>query len=391
MFENRKRRSYMNESSQIECQKNSNWCTNHACSSVLESLFARVYGKITPLSNSWGMMLCKKNNYDNRPEATGTSFKAILNRICKYGMATEEDYPTWDDKDVNDNKFPKASTQSYDNALKFKPTGFKEINDIDVLLDAINNNGGAVCEVRLYQGHISPNNGFVEIKQGQESKGLHAIKICGYDLDLERQYGNEIEKGFLILEESYDKNRGFKGYLYVPISYFINGKFGKYSFDKYFKSVYAFEYAKEMPFKTFFNSTQAIVPRRVIELIVGQTTASIDGVEAKMQCPAKIIDGRTLIPLRFVGEALNCSVMWYGGEKKVKLYDQKRNILAYVWINSTNTEISKRGKQVNYTMLSAPIIDNGYTMIPIRDACMIMDAKIDFDGKTKKITIETIL
>ena len=47
-----------------------------------------------------------------------------------------------------------------------------------------------------------------------------------------------------------------------------------------------------------------------IVLPVGKETAKVNDTEATLDAPAKIVDGRTLVPIRFVAEALGCRVDW---------------------------------------------------------------------------------
>ncbi len=49
---------------------------------------------------------------------------------------------------------------------------------------------------------------------------------------------------------------------------------------------------------------------RVINLVIGSRTATIDGRSVALEQPAQISRGRTLVPLRFVGEALGARVEW---------------------------------------------------------------------------------
>lgn len=47
---------------------------------------------------------------------------------------------------------------------------------------------------------------------------------------------------------------------------------------------------------------------QVIELTMGKATAAVNGKKVKLDVPPKIIDGRTLVPMRFVGETLGAKV-----------------------------------------------------------------------------------
>jgi len=47
-----------------------------------------------------------------------------------------------------------------------------------------------------------------------------------------------------------------------------------------------------------------------VELRIGDRTASINGQAVNLDVPAKIVDGSTMVPLRFVSEALGDNVRW---------------------------------------------------------------------------------
>lgn len=47
-----------------------------------------------------------------------------------------------------------------------------------------------------------------------------------------------------------------------------------------------------------------------VVLTIDNLVATVDGTEYKLDVPAKIKDGRTVIPLRFLSEALKCKVLW---------------------------------------------------------------------------------
>lgn len=47
-----------------------------------------------------------------------------------------------------------------------------------------------------------------------------------------------------------------------------------------------------------------------IQLTIGSDIALVNGAEVKLDVPAQIIDGRTLVPLRFVSETLGARVAW---------------------------------------------------------------------------------
>lgn len=65
------------------------------------------------------------------------------------------------------------------------------------------------------------------------------------------------------------------------------------------------------------RSIQATKDSRVIQLQLGSRTAIIDGRTLFLDVPADTIGGRTMVPLRFVAEALGADVKWDGPTKTV--------------------------------------------------------------------------
>lgn len=60
-----------------------------------------------------------------------------------------------------------------------------------------------------------------------------------------------------------------------------------------------------------------------IALSVNQTTATLDGNQITMDVPAKIINDKVMIPVRFVSEAIGMKVTWQGEERAVWIEEPK--------------------------------------------------------------------
>lgn len=56
-----------------------------------------------------------------------------------------------------------------------------------------------------------------------------------------------------------------------------------------------------------------------IEMTIGSTTAYVNGAPKTLDVPAQTIDGRTMIPSRFIGENLNYNVGWNSASQTVEL------------------------------------------------------------------------
>lgn len=73
---------------------------------------------------------------------------------------------------------------------------------------------------------------------------------------------------------------------------------------------------------TWDSGTQTVIARKEfkqVTLTVGDARGFIDSREQKLDQPATIVDGHTMVPLRFVSEAFGCQVGWDGETKTVAI------------------------------------------------------------------------
>jgi uncharacterized protein YgiM (DUF1202 family) len=74
---------------------------------------------------------------------------------------------------------------------------------------------------------------------------------------------------------------------------------------------------------TWDNSSQTVTATKVattITLKIGSLTSTINGQVQSLDVPAQIVNGRILVPLRFVGEALGGKASWDGDNRVIKVY-----------------------------------------------------------------------
>lgn len=56
-----------------------------------------------------------------------------------------------------------------------------------------------------------------------------------------------------------------------------------------------------------------------VVLTVGKKSALVGEEEKTLDVPGRILAGRTFVPLRFIGESLGSEVIWHGKDKKVEI------------------------------------------------------------------------
>lgn len=58
-----------------------------------------------------------------------------------------------------------------------------------------------------------------------------------------------------------------------------------------------------------------------VKLFIDSTTATVDGKEVTLEVPAAIVEGNTVVPVRFISEALKATVKWEEETKSVVIYE----------------------------------------------------------------------
>jgi hypothetical protein len=70
----------------------------------------------------------------------------------------------------------------------------------------------------------------------------------------------------------------------------------------------------------------------VIKLVINQTTALVNGQPLPIDAPPKLVQNRTMVPLRFVSEAFGAKVEWVGTEPPVPDHDEWGHYQVWIWV-----------------------------------------------------------
>lgn len=107
----------------------------------------------------------------------------------------------------------------------------------------------------------------------------------------------------------------------------------------------------------------------------------VNGREIKPDVPPQTIDGRTMVPVRWVSEALGAQVSW--DEAKLA-----------VLVNSTPDQAAARGSQIQLIVDGIavqpdvpPVIVEGRTLVPVRWVAEALGAQVDWDASARTVTI----
>jgi len=121
-------------------------------------------------------------------------------------------------------------------------------------------------------------------------------------------------------------------------------------------------------------------------LKVGQNKFTVNGVEEPLDASPIIKNGRTLVPMRVIIEALGGTVIWEDSNKKITILLKDEKI--ELWVGKNIAVINGVMKLIDYLNPDiVPEIINGRTMLPVRFVATNLGFNMQWDNATKTITI----
>lgn len=123
-------------------------------------------------------------------------------------------------------------------------------------------------------------------------------------------------------------------------------------------------------------------------LTPGAKSAYVDGRATTMAQAPRIINGVTMVPLRFISERVGYDVNYEKATKKIilnRLTDGKQVVLQVK--NSTLAVYELNNSRSYSTNIAAPVIVNGYTLVPLRVISELSGYQVNYNTASKQITI----
>jgi len=126
--------------------------------------------------------------------------------------------------------------------------------------------------------------------------------------------------------------------------------------------------------------------RVYIYLTIGSKLIYVNSTPQEIDVPPQIVEGRTLLPIRWVAEPLGATVLWDSTEKKVTIVF--KDILIELWIGKNLAKVNGNYKLIDPNNPKVvPMIIEGRTMLPVRFVAENLGCKVDWDPNTKTVTI----
>ncbi len=189
-------------------------------------------------------------------------------------------------------------------------------------------------------------------------KGVITPRADWITVDPSSWVGNSIDVKVTIDTHDLDYDRSYTSEIYINSN---GGDFG-------------------VPVKVYINPIKSTI---VIKLRIGDENAYVNDVLHKLDVPPFIdkSTGRTMVPLRFIGEALLAEVKWDPAERKVTYKLEGRVI--ELWIDMKMARVNGKPVEVD----PPPRIVNGRTVVPLRFVSENLGAEVSWEPETQTITI----
>lgn len=119
----------------------------------------------------------------------------------------------------------------------------------------------------------------------------------------------------------------------------------------------------------------------VLDLVLGNKNAQLNGENVELDVPPQSIKGRTLVPIRFISESFGCKVEWEASSGKITI--SRHDFVIVLWKDKTKAIVN--GKDATLDVPAS--IVSGRTLVPVRFISEAFGAKVDWEAATKRIVI----
>jgi hypothetical protein len=128
-------------------------------------------------------------------------------------------------------------------------------------------------------------------------------------------------------------------------------------------------------------------PATVVRLIVGNTSYYVDSQQKNMDNAPIIQENRTLLPIKYIAEAMGAAVDWNNIERKVTI--TLEGTIVELWIGMNKAKVNGVYKPVDSSnaKVSPIIVEPGRTMLPLRFISENLGAKVDWNSAQKEVTV----
>ncbi len=118
-----------------------------------------------------------------------------------------------------------------------------------------------------------------------------------------------------------------------------------------------------------------------VRMQLGSIKAAINEASYILDQPPLVVNGRSMVPLKFFTEAFGARVTWKATERSVQV--ENGNIQATLYINNRNAIVN----DTPVILEAAPMIFSGRTLVPVKFVSEVLGYQVDWIAESKAIII----
>ncbi len=103
--------------------------------------------------------------------------------------------------------------------------------------------------------------------------------------------------------------------------------------------------------------------------------------------PPRIINSRTMVPMRKIFETLGATVDWYGDTQLIIATKNELVITMIIGESTFNVTNVISGEVKDFVLDSPPVIVNSRTLVPAKAISESLGYKVDWNGNTRSVYI----
>ncbi|MDD2481306.1 MAG: copper amine oxidase N-terminal domain-containing protein [Lutispora sp.] len=120
----------------------------------------------------------------------------------------------------------------------------------------------------------------------------------------------------------------------------------------------------------------------ILVMQVENNKALVRGVEKELLVPPTIINGRMMIPLRFIGDALNAAFSWSNAERKTTVELDGKKI--ELWAGKSIAMVNGNVVQLD----TSPVVLDDSTLVPMRFVSENFGYPVEYKTETQTVKIK---
>lgn len=121
-----------------------------------------------------------------------------------------------------------------------------------------------------------------------------------------------------------------------------------------------------------------------VKIYIGKTAAYINGTKEVLDQPPVIMNNRTMVPIRFVSEAMGANVQWNGTERTVTITLGKDIVVLKI----NDVKAKANGYDVYIDAAPTIIAKTSRTVVPVRFVAETLGMDVSWNGIERSVTIK---